>query len=647
MAMRGKRERRRIRRRIVSLLALVPLVFAGWLLAPPSAWADGPTTFTNTTAIAIPASGSANQIGPASPYPSSMSVSGMSGAVSTVTVTFNGLTHSTLNDIDAMLVAPSGENLVLLSDVGDPSTLTFANNANLTFADSAANSVPTGNIPSGTYKPTNTGTGDTFPSPAPAPSTDTTLTQAFTGIDPNGTWQLFIVDDTTGDVGTMAGGWALTITTSATDLATTTTLVSSVNPSTTGNSVTFTATVTASGNPVTTGTVQFKDGATALGAPVPLNGSGQATLTTAGLVEGTHLISATYSGASGFLTSSGSVSQRVDNATVVSGNTFCNTGPLTVPLQGTASPYPSNIKVAGLPNNIGKVTATLNGLAHAVPVDLDVMLSGPTGNNAMLLSDSGGTAPVSGLDVTFDDDAANTVGSPITTGTFRPTDDDSDGADAFQAPAPAPSNGTALSVFDGVNPNGTWSLWVVDDASGDAGSIGGGWCLSFEVAPSATTTSLNSNNNPSTFGQSVTFTATVTSGGSPVTSGSVQFSDGGSPLGAPVPVASDGTAALTTSTLTAGTHPILASYVGSGFADSSDVLDQVVSPVLATATSTALSSSLNPSNVGQSVTLTATVTSSGSPVTVGAVQFSDAGSTVWVLRCPWPPTARQRSPRRR
>ncbi|WP_027862205.1 Ig-like domain repeat protein [Marmoricola sp. URHB0036] len=547
----------------------------------PSASADGPTTFSQSAALAIPATGSANQTGPADPYPSTIAVSGMTGVVSGVTVTFNNLTHSAVNDIDALLVAPSGDNLVVLSDVGDPNTLAFSSNATLTFADSAAGSVPAGSIPSGSYKPTNNGSGDAFPSPAPAPSSDTTLVNAFTGITPNGTWRLYVVDDNTGDVGSMAGGWSLALTTEAIAAPTTTAVTTSGTPSTTGSPVTFTATVRAGADPVTSGTVQFSDGVADLGAPVALNASGQASLTTSVLAQDAHLIRAVYSGSTGFLTSNGNLTQQVDNPTVVDGTTFCNTGSLLVPTLGTATPYPSHITVSGLAGNVTKVTATLKGLSHQVPVDLDVMVAAPQATaNVALMSDVGGQSAASGLDVTFDDDAASGVPDPIVSGTFKPTDDDSDGADAFPAPAPSPSPASALSTFDGTSPNGTWSLWVVDDASGDSGSIASGWCLTVTTT-SPTSTGLSANLNPSLVGDSVTFTATVTSEGSPVSSGSVQFSDGGSPLGAPVPVAADGTATLATASLTTGSHSILAAYSGGGFADSSAGLEQVVNPVTA------------------------------------------------------------------
>ena len=51
-----------------------------------------------------------------------------------------------------------------------------------------------------------------------------------------------------------------------------------------------------------TGSVQFKDGAANLGSPVALSG-GVATLSTSALTQGTHSITAIYSGDSGNATS--------------------------------------------------------------------------------------------------------------------------------------------------------------------------------------------------------------------------------------------------------------------------------------------------------------------------------------------------------
>src|SRR6185437_12465857 len=94
--------------------------------------------------------------------------------------------------------------------------------------------------------------------------------------------------------------------------ATTTTVVSSPNPSTVGQTVTFTATVNGN-NP--TGTVQFRDGGIDLGAPVAMSG-GVATLTTSSFAAGTHPITAAYSGDAGNLASTSAIlNQIVSSAT--------------------------------------------------------------------------------------------------------------------------------------------------------------------------------------------------------------------------------------------------------------------------------------------------------------------------------------------
>ena len=140
----------------------------------------------------------------------------------------------------------------------------------------------------------------------------------------------------------------------------------------------------------------------------------------------------------------------------------------------------------------------------------------------------------------------------------------------------------------------------------------------------ATSTSVASSLNPSTVGQSVTFTATVT-GNSPT--GTVQFKNGAANLGGPVALNGSGAATFATSALTQGSHSITAVYAGdaNNATSTSPVLTQVVNALPAGATTTALSSSLNPSTVGQAVTFTATV-SGASPT--GSVQFFNGASSL-------------------
>ncbi len=137
------------------------------------------------------------------------------------------------------------------------------------------------------------------------------------------------------------------------------------------------------------------------------------------------------------------------------------------------------------------------------------------------------------------------------------------------------------------------------------------------------TVRVQSSANPSGFGGSLAFTATVTAtGGTPT--GSVTFFDGATPLGAALTLAG-GTASLPAGTLPAGSHAITAKYGGAaGFnSATSGVFVQVVTPA---GTTTVLATSLTPAAVSQPVTLTATVLSG---VAVGGgVRFLDNGVAV-------------------
>ena len=177
-------------------------------------------------------------------------------------------------------------------------------------------------------------------------------------------------------------------------------------------------------------------------------------------------------------------------------NTFSNPAAITIPDSGPGTPYPSNIPVAGLTGTVTKVTVRLNNLTHTFPADIDILLVGPGGQNAIIMSDVGGGAP-GASNVTFTlDDAA---GAPIPatnfpSGTFKPTNTGT--GDTWPAPAPAPAGGSPLSVFNGGNPNGTWALYLVDDAAADLGTFAGGWTLNISTTtgtcgtptPSPTTT---------------------------------------------------------------------------------------------------------------------------------------------------------------
>jgi hypothetical protein len=152
----------------------------------------------------------------------------------------------------------------------------------------------------------------------------------------------------------------------------------------------------------------------------------------------------------------------------------------------------------------------------------------------------------------------------------------------------------------------------------------GTWNQTVNKALTPTTTTVTSSKSPSNFGDTVTFTATVTgSGGTPT--GTVQFLDGATPIG--TGTLSGGSTSIQNSSLSAGNHTITANYSGdANFATSTGTFNQTVNKTLTPATTTVISSK-NPSNFGDTVTFTATVTGSGGTPT-GAVQFFVNGNSI-------------------
>jgi hypothetical protein len=102
------------------------------------------------------------------------------------------------------------------------------------------------------------------------------------------------------------------------------------------------------------------------------------------------------------------------------------------------------------------------------------------------MGDTGACNPgVNNIDLTFDDEATDFIPDAPTTGSYKPT---ASPIASFPPPAPSDPDGMELSVFDNTNPNGTWSLYVIDDAADDTGSISGGWSLDISTATPADTT---------------------------------------------------------------------------------------------------------------------------------------------------------------
>jgi len=209
----------------------IPAGLALLALIAPCVGAQPTVEFTNTDPIEINTRESApidGRVRPvrATPYPSTINVSGFlaSETIDKVTVTLHGLFHEVPDDIDILLVGPHGQNILILSDAGGGWAIDPELGVSITLDDDAAGPLPDDDaLVAGRFQPTNhveDDAPDVFPEPqddngvplgpAPIPSPATELA-VFSGTRPNGTWELYVMDDDVLDAGKIAGGWSLVI----------------------------------------------------------------------------------------------------------------------------------------------------------------------------------------------------------------------------------------------------------------------------------------------------------------------------------------------------------------------------------------------------------------------------------------------------
>jgi hypothetical protein len=333
---------------------------------------------------------------------------------------------------------------------------------------------------------------------------------------------------------------------------TSTALASSMNPSNSGQVITFTATVTSNTTAIPAGTVTFLDGTATIGSSV-LNGSGVATFSTSTLVVGTHNITASYAGNGNFTGSTSTVLSEVVQKASTSIAVSSSQNPLTI-------------------NQSVTLTAKLSWSNSLTPTGTVTFLDGATTIGSSAVNGSG---------------VATFSTSTLSVGTH---------------------NITASYVGDGNFTASTSTL------------------LSQVVQQGDTSVALVSSVNPSTESQSVQFTATVNSVSGVIPTGTVKFMDGTSQVGSSA-LNGSGIATLSIMTLSVGTHGITAVYSGDSNSDpsTSPVLSEVVQKAN---TTTALISSLNPSTFEQSLTITATVSSSTPGTPTGTVTFLSGTTTL-------------------
>ena len=455
---------------------------------------------------------------------------------------------------------------------------------------------------------------------------------------------------------------------------TTTAVTSSQNPSVFTQQVTFTATIAAvapsSGTP--TGTVSFTDGGNPITGctAVALTG-GQAQCMTSTLSVGNHTIAASYGGDTGFNISSGNLT---GNPQVV------NKASSTVGIASSQNPsvfgqaVSFTATVAASAPATGTPTGSVSFLDGGNPITGCTSLALSSGqavcmSSALSVGNHTITASYGG-DASFNTSNGALTGNPQVVNKANATVGLTSNANpsvfgqsvsftaALSATAPGAGTPTGTVQFlDGGNPiTGCTSVAIAGGQAvcsssalgvgnhtitaaygGDGNFNTGNGSLTGNpqvVNKANTSVGVTSSQNPSVFGQQVTFTATisVTAPGAGTPTGTFSFLDGGNPISGCTSLAiAAGQAQCQTSALSVGNHTITAAYGGDGnFNTSNGSLTGNPQVVNKANTSVGLTSNTNPSVFGQPVTFTATVsvTAPGAGSPSGSINFLDGGNPI-------------------
>ncbi len=587
-------------------------------------------------------------------YGASVTLSvGVTGAAGTITF----LTGST--SIGTATIASGGASVTTSTlPVGVNSiTVSFAGNANYAAAVSAAAAV------------TITQTIPTLSAPTVSPASASygapvTLTQAVpTGVTGVIT---FYNGSTSLGTGTITGGIA-TLTTSALP-AGTNTITSSYGGNTNYSIATSppgtvtisqaTPTLTAPsasptsasfGTPLTltqavptgvTGNVSFYAGSTLLGAATVTGGV--ATLTTSSIPTGTSAVTGVFGGNGNFTAAtSAPVMVAISPGTTV---LSLSAAPLSVAYGGTVT-LSATVTASGSPLNAGVVnfvlggvslgTATSNasGLVQLTTTTLPVGSNSITASLAATANYSASAAPAAIVSVT---QASITLASP----SASPTSALYGSSVTLTQTVPVGATGSVIFsngstiVGSATIGNGTATLVTSSlpvGANGITVSFAGNANYAATTSPAttvtitalSTATALTASPASGTYGTSVVLSAAVSGGGTPLTSGSVQFLNGSVSLGSAA-VNGSGVAAFTVTTLPVGTNTMTASFLATGnyaasASPSTTVTITQAGPSLGTP-------SLSPANAvfGTPITITQTVPAG----VTGTIIFYNGATTI-------------------
>ena len=426
--------------------------------------------------------------------------------------------------------------------------------------------------------------------------------------------------------------------------ATTTTVISSLNPASYGQAVTLSASIQPPSGVSATGTVTFFDGSTPLGTATVSSNAAQ--LAVSSLLAGTHSITAVYSGNSNLAGSTSSAVSEVVNPATTTTSIASSANPatagqvvtFTVSVQpafgGTASGSVSFydgttlLGTVSLTNNSGQLSvSTLGAGSHSITAAYNGDASTTASTSSVLSQTINQAATTTAVTASPNPSVFNQSVSFVITvsgaagGAPTGTVSLMDGSTTLTTATL--SGGTGRIFYGGLSP-ATHSITAV--YSGDSNFTGSASAaLNVVVNPASSTTTLSSSLNPSTYGQAITLTASVQAPQGINPFGTVTFMGGSATLGSSS--LSNGSAQFTLSGLAAGSHTITAVYAGETYltGSTSAALTQTVSQA---GTTTTVTSGANPAGFGQSVTFSVRIQSSSSGTPTGTVTLLDGSSSL-------------------
>jgi hypothetical protein len=436
--------------------------------------------------------------------------------------------------------------------------------------------------------------------------------QPVVAFDPGQDWTNSVaVADVNGDgrldlVFANGGGTGVSVllnnTASTTSASTTTALVSSLNPSPVGQAITFTATVSSSaGAPPNGEIVTFYNGTAVLGT-APLSG-GTASLTTSSLPVGTFTITASYAGDANFAASTSPGLRQVVNSTSKSATSTAISSSLNPSVYGQPITFTATLtSIGGIPTN-GETVTFYNGLyvlgtapmtKGIASLTISSLQSGIFTISAAYLGDAnftGSTSPVlqqvvdskgqsptttaltSSLNPSIYGQKVTWTATVKTSGSTTPTGKVNFNWSSYSlGTATLNSSGVATLTLSGLSADAypLFAEYTGDTNNGPSASP----ILNQVIKQTTSAATITASPNPSTQGQSVTFTAKITSP-TATPAGPVTFTAGKTVLGSVE--LSDGKATFTTSTLAVGSTTVTVTYPwDSDISSSSASVTQVV-----------------------------------------------------------------------